>query len=227
MIADFSTIVARGLGIRHRGRWILRPTTFGITSGVVGLYGPAGSGRSLLLNTLATLRRPSVGDLELLGHDVTDAAAQRAVCARLGMLPREFGRAPGLTAGEFVSYAAYFKRTSKGAVNAILERFELTEVAELSMEMLPADLRLRVGLAAACVHRPDVVFLDEPLTDIGESDRYELIRLLRGLAPTVVVTAPDPAELTGWCDRVFGIARARLIESLDVSRSWTRVPAGV
>jgi ABC-2 type transport system ATP-binding protein len=227
MIADFSTIVARGLGIRRGRRWILRPTTFGITSGVVGLAGPPGSGRSALLETLATLRRPAIGELELLGHDVTVPAGQRAVRPRLGMLPARFGWAAGLTAGEFVSYAAYFKRTPKGAVDAILERFDLTDVAELEMDMLPADLRLRVGLAATCVHRPHLVFLDEPLNGIAEPERHELIGVLRGLAPAVVVTAPDPAELTDWCDRVFSMARARLVESLDVSRSWSRVPAGV
>lgn len=227
MIADFSTIVARGMGIRRGGRWILRPTTFGITSGVIGLGGPAASGRSALLETLATLRRPSVGTLELLSHDVTAPSGQRAVRARLGLLPDGFGWAAGVTAREFVGYAAYFKATPMHAVDAILERFELTDAAELEMDMLPADLRLRAGLAATCVHRPDLVFLDEPFAGVAECERDELIGLIRGLAPAVVVTAPDAAELTGWCDRVFGIARARLIESLEVSRSWSRVPAGV
>jgi ABC-2 type transport system ATP-binding protein len=227
MIAEFSTIVARGLGIRRGGRWILRPTTFGITSGVVGLAGPPCSGRSALLGTLATLRRPSVGGLELMGHDVTGPPGQRAVRTRLGLLPGRFGWAPGLTAGEFVAYAAYFKGMPKREVDGIIERFELTDAAGLEMDMLPGDLRLRAGLAATCVHRPHLVLLDEPLNGIAEPERDDLIGLLRGLAPTVVVTAPDPAELTGWCDRVFSMARARLIESLDVSRSWSRVPAGV
>lgn len=227
MIADFSTIVARDMGIRRGGRWILRPTTFGITSGVVGLAGPPCSGRSALLATLATMRRPSVGALELLGHDVTGPAGQRAVRTRLGLLPDRFGWAAGVTVREFVAYAAYFKARPRHAVDAILERFELTDAAELEMDMLPADLRLRAGLAATCVHQPELVFLDEPLSSIAEPERDELIGLLRGLAPAVVVTAPDPAELTGWCDRVFSIARARLIESLEVSRTWSRVPAGV
>jgi ABC-2 type transport system ATP-binding protein len=227
MIADFSSIVARGMGIRSWGRWILRPTTVAITSGVVGLAGPPSVGRSALLETLATRRRPSVGTLELLGHDVTTPAGQRAVRARLGLLPAGFGWSAGVTAREFVAYAAYFKATPRHAVDTILERFELTDAAELEMAMLPADLRLRAGLAATCVHRPDLVFLDEPLKGIAERERDELIGLVRGLASAVVVTAPDPAELTGWCDRVFSIARARLIESLEVSRSWSRVPAGV
>ena len=227
MIADFSTIVARDMGIRRGGRWILRPTTFGITSGVVGLAGPPCSGRSALLETLATLRRPSTGGLELLGHDVTGPAGQRAVRPRLALLPDRFGWAAGVTVREHVAYAAYFKAPPKDAVEAILERFELSDAAELEMDMLPADLRLRAGLAAICVHRPDLVFLDEPFRGVGEGERDELIGLVRGLASAVVVTATDPAELTAWCDRVFTIARGRLIESFDVSVSWSRVPAGV
>src|SRR3569833_4200232 len=115
MIADFSTTAARGMGLRRGGRWILRPTTFGITSGVVGLAGPPCSGRSALLATLATLRRPSVGALELLGHAVTGPAGPRAVRTRLGLLPDRFGWAAGVTVRGHVACAAYFKAPPKDA----------------------------------------------------------------------------------------------------------------
>jgi ABC-type multidrug transport system ATPase subunit len=95
------------------------------------------------------------------------------------------------------------------------------------MDMLPQDMRLRAGLAATCVHEPELVILDEPLTGIGDSEREELIPLLRGLAPAVVVTAADPAELTGWCDLSFGMVRGRLIESPCAPLPRARVPAGV
>jgi ABC-2 type transport system ATP-binding protein len=227
MIGDFSAIVARGLGIRRGRRWILRPTTFDVTHGVVGLAGPAGLGRSAVLETLATLRRPSAGDLEVLGHDVTRRAGRRAVRARIGLLPARFAWVSGLSTRDFVAYASYYKCTPRRAVDAILERFGLSDAAALEMDMLPQDLRLRAGLAATCVHEPELVFLDEPLTGIGDSEREELIPLLRGLAPTVVVTAADPAELTGWCDRGFSMVRGRLIESPRVPLPRARVPAGV
>ena len=88
------------------------------------------------------------------------------------------GWAAGVTAREYVAYAAYFKATSKDAVEAILERFELTDAAEFEMDMLPADLQLRAGLAATCVHRPDLVFLDEPLGSVTDPERDELIAKL-------------------------------------------------
>jgi ABC-2 type transport system ATP-binding protein len=227
MIGEFSAIVARDVGIRRQRRWLLRPTTVEVTHGVVGLAGPAGPGRSAVLETLATLRRPSAGGLEVLGHDVTRRAGRRAVRGRIGLLPARFAWASGLSTRDFVSYASYYKCTPRRAVDAILERFGLSDAAALEMDMLPQDLRLRAGLAATCVHEPELVFLDEPLTGIGDSEREELIPLLRGLAPTVVVTATDPGELTGWCDRGFRMVRGRLIESPCVPLPRARVPAGV
>lgn len=223
MIADISSIVAWEMGIRRGGRWILRPSTFDITSGVVGLSGP---GRSAVLETFATLRRPSTGGLELLGHDVTRRAGRRAVRRRIGLLPARFDWAAGLSTRDFVAYAAYYKCTPRPAVDLILERFGLIDAAELEMDMLPRDLRLRAGLAATCVHQPDIVFLDEPLNGLDEHERDELVPLLRELAPVAVVTAPEPGELA-WCDHGRRTVRGRLVESPGTPRPGGRVPAGV
>lgn len=218
--------MAHGLGIRRGGRWILRPATFGISHGVIGLAGPAGEGKSTLLATVATLRRPAEGFVELLGHPVTGPAGQRAVRARLGLLPERFKWATGLTVGEFVGYAAFFKRMPRTAVGEALERFDLADASGHEIGRLPADMRLRAGLAATCVHRPDLVLLDEPLHGLDERERDELTGALREIAPTVVITAPDAAELTGWCDRVFTMTRGRLVESLNRPQR-SRVPVGV
>lgn len=215
---DRAAIVAQGLGVRRGGRWLLRPATLSVDAGVIGVAGHSKAGKSTLLDTLATLRRPAVGTLELFGHDVGRPAGQRAVRSRLGLLPGRFGWADGLTVEDFVSYAAYFKAAPKADVGAVLERFELTDSAMFELGMLPADLRLRAGLAATCVHNPGLVLLDEPLAGLEDSERAEIIPLIRGLAATVVITASDHAELSDWCDRVFTLARGRLVESVNIPR---------
>ncbi|GAA2111062.1 hypothetical protein GCM10009780_66580 [Actinomadura alba] len=231
MIADVSTIVARGMGIRRGGRWILRPAVFGITGGVIGFAGPRGAGKTCLLSTFATLRRPHVGALEILGHDTGNPAGLRAARALLGYLPGDFAWAADLRVGDFVAYAGYYKRVPAGAVEAALDRFELRDVASMSLSMLPADMRLRAGLAATCVHRPRLVLLDEPFAAIdgGTGDRtedragdktgekavdkaMELWPVIRSLAPTVLVTASAADRLVGRCDRIFTLARGRLTE---------------
>lgn len=218
MIAEVSTIVARGMGVRRGGRWLLRPAAFGLPEGVIGLAGPPGVGKTTLLATFATLRRPHVGALEVLGYDTRNPADLRAVRGQIGYLPtdpgcRDWGA--NLRVQEFVAYAAYYKRVARSAVPPILERMGISDAAGMDLGMLPEDLRIRAGIAAACVHQPRLVLLDEPLLGLGERHANELIPLLRTLAPTVVVTAESPAELTGWCDRIFTLSRGRLTELLS------------
>ncbi|MCQ0005560.1 ATP-binding cassette domain-containing protein [Actinomadura madurae] len=220
-------IVARGMGVRRGGRWLLRPVTFGVPEGVVGLAGPPGAGKSTLLATFATLRKPNTGVLHILGHDIANATGLRAARAGIGYLPARFSRAESMTAGEFVAYAAYYKRTSASAARSMLRRLDLTEAAGTELALLPPDVRLRAGLAAACVHEPEVVLLDDPFGELcaaaepwptgaeGPGRRSltaamaELIPVLRSLAPAVVVTADVTETLTGWCDRLFTLTRGR------------------
>ncbi|MCW2885600.1 MAG: transporter related protein [Streptosporangiaceae bacterium] len=212
MIADISTIVAREMGVRRGGRWLLRPATFGIAGGVIGLTGSPGAGKSTLLATFATMRRPYVGALDILGYATGSSADLRRLRARIGYLPADFSWAAGLRVRDFVAYSASYKRISMPAVQAILERLELGDVAAMKLGMLPADVRLRAALAATCVHDPDLVLLDEPLTGVSEQAADELIPLLRSLAPTVLVTGPSAGHVAGWCDQVFALARGRLTE---------------
>ncbi|MEO3829312.1 ATP-binding cassette domain-containing protein [Actinomadura sp. B10D3] len=218
------------MGVRRGGRWLLRPVTFGVPEGVVGLAGPPGAGKSTLLATFATLRKPNTGVLHILGHDITNSAGLRAARAGIGYLPARFSRAESMTAGEFVAYAAYYKRTSASAARSMLRRLDLTEAAGTELALLPADVRLRAGLAAACVHEPDVLLLDDPFGELcaaaepwptgaeGPGRRSltaamaELIPVLRSLAPAVLVTADVTETLTGWCDRLFTLTRGRLAE---------------
>jgi ABC-type multidrug transport system ATPase subunit len=210
MIVEPSAIVARDMGVRRGGRWLLRPAVFGIAEGVTGLAGPPGVGKTSLLATFATLRRPYTGTLEILGYRTEDSRNLRAVRARLGYLPDNFGWAANLNVRDFVSYVAYYKRASQAAVDGMLIRMDLTDVATLELGVLPADVRLRAGLAATCVHEPDLVLLDEPCGGLDESARAELMPLIRSLAPTVLLTAPTAQQLAGWCDRVYSLVRGRL-----------------
>jgi ABC-2 type transport system ATP-binding protein len=217
MIVETSAIVARDLGVRRGGRWLLRPATFGIAEGVTGLAGPPGVGKTSLLATFATLRRPYTGTLEILGYHTEDSRNLRSVRARLGYLPDNFKWAANLKVRDFVGYVAYYKRASQAAAHAMLARMELADVASVELGVLPPDLRLRAGLAATCVHEPELVLLDEPCAALDEPARAEVMPLIRSLAPTVVLTAPTAQELTGWCDQVFSLVRGRLVGPSDLA----------
>ncbi|MFC6931422.1 ATP-binding cassette domain-containing protein [Actinomadura yumaensis] len=185
---------------------------FGIAGGVVGLAGPPGVGKSTLLATFATLRRPSSGALEILGYDTGSTPDLRAARARIGYLPGCFSWAENMTAGEFVAYAAYYKRVQASAARSVLKRLDLADAAATELALLPPDARLRAGLAAACVHEPDLVLLDDPFAGLTAASAAELVPVVRALAPSVVLTSGDTPPLMGWCDRLFTLARGKLTE---------------
>jgi ABC-type multidrug transport system ATPase subunit len=228
MIVESSAIVARDMGVRRGGRWLLRPAAFGIAEGVTGLAGPPGVGKTSLLATFATLRRPYTGTLEILGHNTEDSHNLRAIRARLGYLPDNYGWAANLAVRDFVGYVAYYKRAPQAAVDCMLARMELTDVATTELGVLPPDIRLRAALAATCVHEPDLVLLDEPCGGLDERARAELMPLIRSLAPAVLLTATATQQLTGWCDRVFSLVRGRLIALPEPTEQGDafRVPVG-
>jgi ABC-type multidrug transport system ATPase subunit len=168
-------------------------------------------GKTSLLATFATLRRPYTGTLKILGHPTENSRNLRAIRARLGYLPANFRWAANLSVRDFVGYVAYYKSTPQAAVTAMLARMELEDVATMELGVLPPELRLRAGLAATCVHEPDLVLLDEPCGELEEPAWADLMPLIRSLAPTVVLTAPAAHQLTGWCDQVLSLVRGRLI----------------
>ncbi|WP_258572504.1 ATP-binding cassette domain-containing protein [Actinomadura parmotrematis] len=182
-----------------------------MSEGVIGIAGPPGAGKSALLATFATLRRPNSGALEILGHDTGNSAGLRAIRARIGFLPGRFSWAATMTAAEFTGYSAYYKGMRTPDVRQVLKRLDLTEAADTPLSLLPPDVRMRAGLAATCVHEPDLVLLNEPLHGLDGGGR-DLVPVLRSLAPTVVATAESAADLAPWCDRVFTLDRGRLDE---------------
>ncbi|WP_395108985.1 ATP-binding cassette domain-containing protein [Actinomadura sp. SCN-SB] len=190
---------------------------FGMAEGVIGVAGPPGAGKSTLLATFATLRRPHSGALRILGHDIGTARGLRAARARIGFLPGRFQWARNMTTEELVTYAAYYKRVRAPAARDIMKRLDVADSSRTELGLLPPDVRLRAGLAAACVHDPELVVLDDPLDELyarrttaDEAALAELIPLIRSLAPTVVVSGAQPEHLAPWCREVHTLARGRL-----------------
>ncbi len=159
------------------------------SGGLTGLVGPNGAGKSTLLKILATLLRPSKGEILLDGADIRKKPdAMRGV---LGYLPQEVPVYGSLNAWEFLSFMASVKRLDPAAageqIGALMRTLHLSNVGRKRLSEFSGGMRQRVGIACALLGNPKVIIADEPTTGLDPQERVTLRSLLSGLARSRIV----------------------------------------
>jgi ABC-2 type transport system ATP-binding protein len=189
--------------------------TFAVDRGeVAGLLGANGSGKSTLMRVLTGFFSPTAGAAYVGGVDVT---ARPAVTRRqVGYLPEQVSLYPDLTVRRYLAFVAAVKglgrRARRGAIDGVLERCGLAEVADRRAGTLSKGYRQRVGLAQALVADPPVLVLDEPTVGLDPVQTLEMRRLLRGLeGRTVLLSTHVLSEASALCSRVVILAGGRLV----------------
>jgi len=207
---------------------------------VLGVVGGSGTGKSVLLRTIAGLRTPQAGSIEIFGTETVgcDEATRMAIDRRMGVMFQDGALFSALTVRENVEVPM---RAVRGLAPRV--RRELADL-KISMAGLPwlaggkypselsGGMRKRAGLARALALDPEVVFLDEPtagLDPIGAAAFDALIhRLSRTLGLTVFLVTHDLDTLHAVCDRIAVLAERRVLltgtmaEMLDVDHPWVR-----
>ncbi|MCL4504853.1 MAG: ABC transporter ATP-binding protein [Chloroflexi bacterium] len=190
--------------------------SFEMQSGeVLGYLGPNGSGKTTTIRMLLGLLRPSEGHAEVLGYDVVrDAERLRAQC---GYMSQKFALYNELTVWENLTfYAGVYGVNQRAHLNETLALVGLVGQEKSLANALSSGWRQRLALAIALIHRPRLLFLDEPTSGVDPSARrafWDLIYALAGESVTVLVTTHymDEAE---YCGRV-GIMRAGRLLAMD------------
>jgi ABC-2 type transport system ATP-binding protein len=183
--------------------------SFSVQAGeVVGYLGPNGSGKTTTIRMLLGLLRPTQGEATVLGYDVVRQAEQ--VRARVGYMSQKFALYHDLSARENLAfYAGVYGVTDPRRLEEVLELVGLRAMQNERVQALAAGWRQRLALGTAIVHRPRLLFLDEPTSGVDPGARrafWDLIYLLVEQGVTAMVTTHymDEAE---YCGRV-GIMRA-------------------
>jgi ABC-type multidrug transport system ATPase subunit len=199
------------------GRTALAGVSFAVGAGeIFGFLGPNGSGKTTAVRILVTLLRKTSGIARVGGFD-TDREADR-VREVIGYAGQSVGLDDDLTASENLAMSGFLHgvRHDRSWARAaeLLEEFSLEEVASVRASRLSGGLRRRLDLAQALVHRPAVLFLDEPTTGLDPQSRNALWRLLgelSGQGTTVFLTTQYLEEADRACDRVAILDEGRLI----------------
>src|SRR5437667_106140 len=182
---------------------------------IFAFLGANGSGKSTTIRMLIGLLRPSAGTVEVDGIDVI--RRPRRVRDHIGYMGQKVSLYQGLTLRENVEFYAGLYGLAGGALGerwgALRERFALGEAEREKPEDLPAGIRQRAGLALATLHRPRVLFLDEPTAGVDVRSRglfWDLIQDEAGAGVTVFVTTHFLEEVE-YCDWAAFIDAGRLI----------------
>jgi ABC-2 type transport system ATP-binding protein len=186
------------------------------TGSVLGLLGPNGAGKTTAVRILTTILQRTSGRADVLGIDV--GANPQAVRERIGLAGQYAAVDENLTGHEnlwLVGKLSHLNpKTLRARGNELLERFDLTAAAARPVRTYSGGMRRRLDLAAALVHRPEVLFLDEPTTGLdpqGRTDLWKVIEELVAEGATVLLTTQYLEEADRLADNIVVIDHGRVI----------------
>jgi ABC-2 type transport system ATP-binding protein len=178
---------------------------------IFGLLGPNGAGKTTTIECAIGLRDPDAGRIEICGIDAR--AHPRQVKEKVGVALQTTALQAQITPREALTLFGSFYR-QRSDPEHLLERFGLTEKADVAFDTLSGGQRQRLALAIAFVNRPEVVLLDEPTSGLDAQSRRELhahIAAMKKDGHTVLLTTHYIAEAEALCDRLAIIDRGRVI----------------
>ena len=181
-----------------------------------GLFGPNGAGKTTLMNLMTGLLKYSEGSIRLLDYEVRDHP--KSVNSLFGFVPQDFSFYTELSPRENLSfYGAWYGLTKKQIrerTDELLEVLGLTAVQHRELKGFSGGMKRRVNLAIGVMHRPPVLFLDEPTVGVDVQSRHSIIRYLKELnqsGTTLVYTSHQLEEAAELCNKIALIDDGKII----------------
>lgn len=192
-----------------------------VTTGeVFGCIGPNGAGKSTTIKLLLDLIRPDSGTIAINGFSTSDEASR----ARVGYLPENPYLYDFLTAHEYLAYSGNLSGLSSSIIaersSLLLEKLKLSQAANRRISGYSKGMQQRTAIAAALIHDPDLVVLDEPMSGLDPLGRkliFDLIAELKEQGKTVFISSHVLTDIERLCDRVGIIVQGRLCHEGRVS----------
>lgn len=190
--------------------------SFSVSQGeILGLLGPNGAGKSTTFKMLCGLLRPTSGSAHVVGLDLRHSPSQAKL--QLGYMAQKFSLYGSLSVAQNLNfYAGVYGlggQLRRQRVGEMIEDFELQPLLSDTADTIPMGFKQRLALACALMHRPRILFLDEPTSGVDPLTRREFWTHITGLVErgvTVMVTTHFMEEAE-YCDRVALVNRSRLI----------------
>lgn len=214
---DDVVIAVRGVAKWYGDVVAVSDLSLGIGPGVTALLGPNGAGKSTILNMIAGLLAPSTGAVQVLGQPVR---GNPRVYRQIGFASEQERLYSSLRGREFVRVNAILQRVPDpdAATDRAIATVDMGDAAHRAVGGYSKGMRQRIKVAAALVHDPQVILLDEPLNGTDPVQRASLIGLIRQLGAagkTVVVSSHVLSEVERFARNVLVIANGKLAAAGD------------
>lgn len=157
-----------------------------IKSGMFGLLGPNGAGKTTLMKMIATITRPTSGEIILDGQLMNNDEETRA---KIGYLPQEFDMYKNMTAYETLDYLAILSgiRNRKDLINETLKKVNMYKERNTKFGAMSGGMKRRIGIAQAIIHDPRVIIVDEPTAGLDPEERIRFRNMLCEIAKDKIV----------------------------------------
>ncbi|MBG9987383.1 ABC transporter ATP-binding protein [Aerococcaceae bacterium DSM 111176] len=189
---------------------VLKNITFEIGEGErFGLIGPNGAGKSTLIDILTGLQRADEGSIMIDGMQVPQDISK--IRAQLGLVPQEIALIPELHAKANLEYFGGLYglsgNTLKERINESLEAVGLTDTNKKAVKSFSGGMQRRLNIAAAILHRPKLLILDEPTVGVDPQSRNKIFEFIKEMneryGTTVLYTSHYMEEIEALCERVY------------------------
>jgi len=198
---------------KHYGNQkVLNNVSFSAKKGeIIGFLGPNGAGKSTLMKILTGFLKPTEGAISVNNVDVlmNPIEAQK----QIGYLPEQNPLYVDLYVKEYLQFQASIRKIDKSEVDKVIEKVGLSSEAHKQINQLSKGYKQRVGLAAAILHNPEVLILDEPTTGLDPNQLVEIRQLIKelGKEKTVLFSSHIMQEVEAVCDRVLIIKKGEIL----------------
>jgi ABC-2 type transport system ATP-binding protein len=182
---------------------------------VLGFLGPNGAGKSTTMKMVTGFLTPTSGTAVVCGHDVVQDPL--AVKERIGYLPEGAPAYPDMTPESFLGFVAQVRGLPRGdrqrRIGELVATVHLEGVMRQPIETLSKGYKRRVGLAAAILHDPDVLIMDEPTDGLDPNQKHEVRALIAGMASrkAIVLSTHILEEVEAVCTRAVIISRGKIV----------------
>jgi putative spermidine/putrescine transport system ATP-binding protein/putrescine transport system ATP-binding protein len=200
--------------------WAVEDASFTVAKGeIVALLGPSGCGKTTTLRLIAGFETPDRGRIFMNGQDV---ALKRPYERSIGLVFQDYALFPHMTVAENIAFGMKHRGVKRSEIPArtaqVLERVKLPGLENRRPNQLSGGQQQRVALARALVTQPDVMLLDEPLSNLDAKLRHhlrlELRQILSGAGRTSIIVTHDQSEAMSLADRII-LMNAGRIEQID------------